>query len=63
MKPKIEIVLDDCFENGLSLGWNKAHKYVDDPTEEQIKAYMKHAIWDEIYERFDFEDKMNEDCS
>ena len=56
MKPKIYPVLDMCLENGITLGYNRAFKHNDHPTEDAIKESIHRAILNEIYEWFDFED-------
>lgn len=60
MTPKFNAVLDMCIENGLKLGFSRAHKHNDQPTEQQIIEKQFQAIMDEIYEWFDFEDKYAE---
>lgn len=56
MKPKIYPVLEMCLENGITLGYNRAFKHNDHPTEDAIKESIHKAILNEIYEWFDFED-------
>jgi len=56
MKPKIIPILESCVEVGLTLGWNRAHKHINKPSEEDIFSYQTDAIMNEIYERFDFEE-------
>ena len=57
MKPKFLPVLEMCIENGLTLGYRRAFKHTDDPTEEQITQAIKDAIMLELYEWFDFNDR------
>lgn len=57
MKPKTHLVLRMCIENGIALGWNRAHKHTDNPSPEQIRDAIQHAIETEIYEWFDMESK------
>ena len=56
MKPKIYPVLEMCLENGITLGYNRAFKHNDHPTEDAIKESIHKEILNEIYEWFDFED-------
>lgn len=56
MKPKLTPILDRCIENGFARGWRKAHKHNDKPTEDSIREHVRDAIWDELYEAFDFEE-------
>ena len=55
-KHKIYPVLQMCLENGITLGYNRAFKHNDHPTEEAIKESIQQAITNEICEWFDFED-------
>lgn len=55
MKPKEYAVLQYAVELGVSLGWNRAHKHVDEPTADQIKEAIERAVTNEITEWFDFE--------
>jgi hypothetical protein len=56
MKPKIIPLLEECIEAGLQIGYNRAHKHIDKPFEEQIWEQQQSAIMGEIFERFDFEE-------
>lgn len=55
MKPRLIPVLEQCIENGIDLGWNRAHKHDDAPQFEHIKTCIEGAIWNELYERFQFD--------
>lgn len=59
MKPRFSAVLEMCIDNGLRLGYNRAFKYDDTPTEEQIFNKQRGAIFEEIYEWFEFEQDIN----
>lgn len=61
MKPKFFPVLDMCIENGIKLGYNRAHKHTETPTREQIEIQIYDAIMHEIYEWFEFPDDHEED--
>jgi hypothetical protein len=56
MKPKIIPLLEECIEEGLQIGYHRAHKHIDKPFEEQIWKQQQSAIMEEIFERFDFEE-------
>ena len=56
MKPKIQPILDMCIETGITLGYNRAYKHNDHPTQDEVKRSINKAILDEIYEWFDFAD-------
>ena len=50
-----------CIENGIKLGYNRAHKHTETPTREQIEIQIYDAIMHEIYEWFEFPDDHEED--
>lgn len=56
MTPKFEPVLRMCIENGIRLGYKRAHKHDDNPGEDIIIEKIEDAIWNEIYEWFDFDE-------
>lgn len=60
MKPKLFPLLEQCIENGLKCGYNRAHKHIDNPTDDQIFDQQHSAIMGEIWEWFDFEDHNND---
>ena len=55
MKPRLMPAMERCIEDGITLGWNRAHKHTDTPTEAQIKAGIEDAIWEELHQWFEFE--------
>ncbi len=57
MKPKIYPVLEMCINAGVNLGYNRAFKHNDHPTQDDIKTCINEAITNEIYEWFDFEEE------
>lgn len=63
MKPKFIPVLEMCIDSGIRLGYSRAHKHTDEPDEELIKEKIQEAIWNEIYEWFDFEELKDERTS
>lgn len=56
MTPKFYPLLQMCVENGLMLGWNRAHKHKDDPDPSAIHDAQQQAIMSVIHEWFDFPD-------
>lgn len=54
MTPKTLPVLEQCIETGISLGWSRAHKHTDTPTEQTVKEHIANAIWQELHDRFEF---------
>jgi hypothetical protein len=54
MKPKFDIVFSDCLERGIRRGYKRAHKYVENPTEESFLDHIETAIMEELHEYFEF---------
>lgn len=55
MKPRINRVLTECIERGIENGYRRAYKYTDTPDENHMKDEIEQAIWNELYEWFEFE--------
>jgi hypothetical protein len=56
MKPKTLKVLEAAIETGIELGFNRAFKHDEAPSEQYIKSCISDAIWTELYEWFDIEE-------
>ena len=54
MKPKTHQLLEFAIENGLQLGYQRAHKHNDQPGEDYILYQQLEAIMLEIHNWFDF---------
>lgn len=54
MTPKTLSVLERCVEDGVELGYNRAHKHTNTPPEDIIKQEIVNAVLTEIHEWFDF---------
>lgn len=54
MKVKEYAVLEECVTNGITRGWNRAHKHDEDPSEDTIKESVLDAVMLEICEYFEF---------
>jgi hypothetical protein len=52
MKANTIRVLEQCIDNGLSYGWQRAHKHTDNPSKETIMVMQGEEIINEIYEWF-----------
>lgn len=50
--PNTYILLDQAVEEGVMWGWNRAHKYIDNPDEAIIKDAMVRCVLDSIMEYF-----------
>ena len=60
MKCNEYLVLSEAVEEGIAYGWMRAHKHVDNPTEESIKDAIQNAVMTSICEYFWF-DSVGED--
>jgi hypothetical protein len=56
MKPKFRVILVQAIEEGVRYGYRRAHKHVENPTEEQICAHIEEQVISSLYEYFDFEE-------
>ena len=61
MKANEYLILSECVEDGINLGYTRAHKHTDTPTEQQIKEAIEQAVMTEICQYFIFEDLNNAD--
>jgi hypothetical protein len=61
MKAKEYEVLCMAVENGVNYGYNRAHKHVEFPNEEEVKGAMYNAILGEILTWFKFDDETKND--
>lgn len=57
MKPKFNMVLEQCLETGLKLGYRRAFKHSDNPGEDTIVSKQYDAILEELYQWFDMENE------
>lgn len=54
MQPKTLKLLEQCIETGLRLGYNRAHKHCETPTQVYLEHEQLTAILNEIDEWFEF---------
>jgi hypothetical protein len=57
MRVKIRQILEECIASGVAYGYERAHKHTDTPNETHIQGCIVDAIWLEIDERFEFEER------
>ena len=55
LKVNTYVMLEECIETGINGGWNKAHKHLDNPSEQYIKEQVLHYIMLQICEKFKFD--------
>lgn len=58
MRPRIDVILERCIEEGVLSGYRRAHKHIDEPDETALVDTITTEIMGKIYElfTFDFED-------
>lgn len=61
MRVKTYAILDRAVEEGIRLGWNRAHKHVENPDQTQIEDQIHQAVMGSICEVFKFDDDYNDD--
>lgn len=54
-KPNTYAIMTECVEAGLQLGFHRAHKHTDKPSDDCIRDHQLDAIMGEIDERFYFD--------
>lgn len=55
MKPKFNVVLELALTQGIQRGYRRAHKHVDNPTEEVLCETIEDCVLGMLYEYFDFD--------
>lgn len=53
-------MLSEAVEEGIAYGWMRAHKHVDNPSEEAIKEQLVNAVMASISEYFLFDEARDE---
>jgi hypothetical protein len=53
MKPNILKLLNQCIEDGVAIGYSRAHKHTESPSVERITECISKEIEMEIHEWFD----------
>ena len=54
MRPREYRLFTECLETGLRRGYRRAHKYCDNPSEEQLLESLQTNVLGEVSERFAF---------
>ena len=57
MKPKFSKVLETAVEQGVSYGYRRAHKHIENPTEGAIIDSVVEQVMNSLDEWFDFEEE------
>lgn len=56
MKPRLFKLLEQCIDSGITLGYSRAHKHTDSPTEQHLVHEISNAISNELHEWFSFDE-------
>jgi hypothetical protein len=54
MKAKTYQLIQECVENGVQLGFNRAHKHTDTPSDDELQNKIIDSVMLEICEWFSF---------
>lgn len=55
MKPNYYAILEECLELGVPIGYRRAHKHTENPSEDVIFLQIEEAVMVEILQRFIFD--------
>jgi hypothetical protein len=56
MKPKLHKILETAVEQGVSYGFSRAHKHLENPSEGAIIDSIVEQVMNSLDEWFDFDD-------
>ena len=57
MTPKFRVILEQAISEGVKIGYRRAFKHNDDPSEEVICETIEECVMSQIYEYFTFDDE------
>ena len=57
MTPKFRVILDQAISEGVKIGYRRAFKHNEDPSEEIICETIEDCVMSQIYEYFSFDDE------
>ena len=57
MKPKFRVILEQAIEEGVLLGYRRAFKHNEEPSEEVICETIEECVMSAIYEYFTFDNE------
>ena len=57
MKPKFRVILEQAIEEGVRMGYRRAFKHIENPTEESICQHIEDQVMSSIYEYFTFDEE------
>jgi hypothetical protein len=56
MKPKLYVILEQAVEEGVTRGYHKSHKHVENPTSEALIENITDYVMSSIHEYFTFDE-------
>ena len=57
MKPKFRVILEQAIEEGVRMGYRRAFKHIENPTEVFICQHIEEQVMSSIYEYFTFDEE------
>ncbi len=57
MKPKFRVILEQAIEEGVRMGYRRAFKHIENPTEVSICQHIEEQVMSSIYEYFTFDEE------
>ena len=57
MKPKFRVILEQAIEEGVRMGYRRAFKHIENPTEVSICQHIEDQVMSSIYEYFTFDEE------
>ena len=57
MKPKFRVILSQAIEEGVKIGYRRAFKHNEDPSEETICETIEDCVMGSLYEYFTFDEE------
>ena len=57
MTPKFRVILDQAISEGVKIGYRRAFKHNEDPSEEIICETIEDCVMGSLYEYFSFDDE------
>jgi hypothetical protein len=58
MKPRFYNLIESCVTRAVPYGLRRAHKHIDDPTDDQIASAISNAVMSELCEFFNFDESL-----
>ena len=56
MKVKTLVILEQAIHEGVTRGYRRAHKHIENPTELTICDHIEQCVMEQIHEYFTFEE-------